>query len=586
MALFKWAFCDFHAGNWHPLTWISHALDFAVWGLNPPGHHLTNNILHAVNTFLVMFLIIKLLETARERTVQAGLSEFLTERTILIAAGVTGLLFGLHPLHVESVAWVSERKDLLCALFFLLSIIQYTNYVRSEGNERASKKPSLYLSNKNYLLALAFFILALLSKPMAVTLPFVLLIVDWYPFNRTTSLGTFRSVLIEKLPFVALSIASSIVTVFAQHDSMTSAAVIPLSTRLLVAVRSLIYYLWNMIWPLNLVPLYPYPKVVSLLSFEYLSAIALVIGITVGCIVIVKKQRVWMTAWGYYVVTLIPVIGIVQVGYQSMADRYTYLPSLGPFLIMGLGAAWILTKMTPVKKGRVIAQFFGTALALFIFVPMTSVTIKQIGIWRNSFVFWDYVIKNETTRNPIPYFNLGVTYEIYGQLDQAMKQYQIAIDLDPYYVQAHNNLGVFYIKQGSLDQAIEQYEIAIRVDPSFAQAHNNLGEAYQTKGFLDRAIEQYMIALGLNSDDYNAHNDLGAAYLEKGLKDQAIEQFMIAVKLKPESPKAHNTLGIVYDRFGLSTQAFEQFQTAVKLDPTNVILRKNLADVYKKIRSR
>ena len=499
IVFFRRAFFDFHSGNWHPLTWISHALDYAFWGLNPLGHHLTNNILHAVNTFLVMFLIIKLLETARERTVQAGLSEFLTERTVLIAAGVTGLLFGLHPLHVESVAWVSERKDLLCALFFLLSIIQYTNYVRSGGNERASTKPSLYLSNKNYLLALAFFILALLSKPMAVTLPFVLLIVDWYPFNRVTSLGTFRSVLIEKLSFVALSIASSIVTVFAQHDSMTSTAVVPLSTRLLVAVKSLIYYLWNMIWPLNLVPLYPYPKVVSLLSFEHLSAIALVIGITVGCIVFVKKQRVWLTAWGYYVVTLIPVIGIVQVGYQSMADRYTYLPSLGPFLIMGLGAAWIFTKMTPVKKGRVIAQSFGITLALFIFVPMTSVTLKQIGIWRNSFVFWDYVIKNETTGNPIPYFNLGVTYEISGQLDQAMKQYQTAIDLDPYYVQARNNLGVSYVKQGSLDQAIEQYEIAIRVDPSFAQAHNNLGEAYLKKGLREQAVEHFRIAVNLET---------------------------------------------------------------------------------------
>src|SRR5512139_1367135 len=203
-AFFKWAFFDFYAGNWHPLTWISHALDYAVWGLSPMGHHLTNNILHAVNTFLVVLLTVRLLEVLKERREAEGAHTFLDDRGISIAGGVTGLLFGLHPLHVESVAWVSERKDLLCALFFLLSIMTYMSYVSDRNN-------------RSYVLSLVFFILALMSKPMAVSLPIVLLILDWYPFERFGSLDTFRKVLIEKIPFIALSFASAVLTVLAQE---------------------------------------------------------------------------------------------------------------------------------------------------------------------------------------------------------------------------------------------------------------------------------------------------------------------------------------------------------------------------------
>ncbi len=273
---FKWAFFDFYAANWHPLTWISHALDYAVWGLNPMGHHLTNNILHAVNTFLVVLLVVRLL-TSRQAVKltsshmssapadppEAGNSRFTIHdsRFALIAAGVTGLLFGLHPIHVESVAWVAERKDLLCALFYLLSIMAYVSY-RS------------YTTNKSYILSLFFFILALLSKPMAVSLPVVLLILDWYPFGRIQSLKTFRDSFVDKIPFIALSIVSSILTVLAQRaeGAVTAIEAIPLSTRMLVASKSLIAYLWKMLMPMHLIPYYPYPNDASLFSLEYLSA--------------------------------------------------------------------------------------------------------------------------------------------------------------------------------------------------------------------------------------------------------------------------------------------------------------------------
>jgi hypothetical protein len=297
--LIRWAFSAFHAGNWHPLTWISHALDYALWGLDPLGHHLTNAILHAVNTFLVVFLIKELLLVSSRTAINAGRSEFLSERTILITAGTTGLLFGLHPLHVESVAWVAERKDLLCALFFLLSIIAYTKYASPLSGETSPEKQSSRSYSGHYLAAFGLFILALLSKPMAVTLPFVLLILDWYPFKRIRSLRTLWTVGIEKLPFIALSLLSSVLTVLAQRagGAIVSMESVPLSTRMLVGVKSLMVYLGKMVWPLNLSPFYPYPIDASPMSWGYLVPIVLVIGITLLCAIMAKKQRLWLSVW-------------------------------------------------------------------------------------------------------------------------------------------------------------------------------------------------------------------------------------------------------------------------------------------------
>src|SRR5208283_3314559 len=257
-AFFKWAFSDFYAANWHPLTWVSHALDYAVWGLNPLGHHLTSNILHAVNTFIVVILVAKLLE-AWHPSRQQNPSPHLSHEGSYIVIALTGLLFGLHPLHVESVAWVSERKDLLCATFFLLSTLAYTKYVSSGGGLR---------NKQYYILVLFLFALALLSKPMAVSLPAVLLILDWHPFNRISSMKSLLSAFLEKLPLIALSLVSSVLTVLAQKagEAIQTFEIIPLASRVLVASQSLLSYLWKMVLPMNLIPYYPYPQHISLFS--------------------------------------------------------------------------------------------------------------------------------------------------------------------------------------------------------------------------------------------------------------------------------------------------------------------------------
>jgi tetratricopeptide (TPR) repeat protein len=432
LTFLKWAFSDFYAANWHPLTWISHALDYSFWGLNPLGHHLTNIVLHALNAFLVAILVMRLLDAFKERPILTGQLSFLSDRAALIAAGVTGLLFGLHPIHVESVAWVAERKDLLCGMFFFLAIIAYIRYATdlNRGVVRGSQR-----FHTSYFITLGFFTLALLSKPMAVSLPVVLLILDWYPFKRIPSPGT-GFVFIEKLPFLALSVLSSILTLLAQRagNAVQSAEFASLATRLVVAGKSLIAYLGKMLLPLNLVPYYPYPQSASLLSLEYLLPVFVVFTITAACLIIAAKHRLCLSAWSYYIATLVPVLGIIQVGGQEMADRYTYIPSLGPFLIVGLaaGLAW----ENVLRRFGAGVKILALISAVLVFVSLSYLTFEQISVWRSDLDLWTYVIA-ENPRIPGAYNNRGMIYGNLGQFDKALADLDHAIALD------QNNASLF-----------------------------------------------------------------------------------------------------------------------------------------------
>ncbi len=570
---FRWAFFDFHAGNWHPLTWISHALDYAVWGLNPLGHHLTNNILHAFNTFVVVLLVAGLLEIAsgKSGTLPNDLRKrpdfsisYLNTRTIFITAAITGLLFGLHPLHVESVAWVSERKDLLCALFFMLSVMMYLRYadsresaVRTEASEinmgdeadtplkRGITPPSppfrlrggrMGLRGKWYSISLVLFILALMSKPMAVTLPVVLLVLDWYPFERIRSLKEFRSAFLEKLPFIALSLASAVLTVLAQRAGGTirSMEFAPFSTRVLIGVKALITYLWKMALPFDLIPFYPYPKDASLLSIEYLSAIVLVSGITIACIVMVKRQKLWLSVWSYYVITLLPVLGIVQVGRQSMADRYTYLPSLGPFLVLGVTAAWVWERVGRLENRGRTARLLTAAVSVIVFVSLSYQTVKQTAIWRNSFVFWSYVIEKEPERVPDAYNNRGSAFYKKGLSDKAIEDFDKAIALDPSYYEAYNNRGTVFLKLGLIDKAIADYDKTISINPGHAAPYVNRGKAYFLMGRYVKSEDDFNKAISLNQDYAVAYLNRGTLFFVTGNISHAISDFQKACELGSE----------------------------------------------------
>jgi len=464
LAMFKWAFSTFRYGNWHPITWISLALDYAIWGLNPLGYHLINITLHATNTFIVALLVAELLHAVKLFTID---DSYFT----LIVVATTSLLFGLHPLHVESVAWVSERKDLLCALFFLLGIMTYMKYLNVTSNEGVQKKLTSRILNKWVLFAFGFFTLALLSKPMAVTLPVVLLILDWYPFKRISNFKSFVSVLFEKAHFIVLAFVSSTLTLLTQSGAVGTP---PLSIRLLVAANSLIVYMYRMIVPLNLIPVYVYSMHKShYYSLEYGFTAVLAITITITCLAAARREKVWLAVCYYYVITLLPVLGIVQVGIQSRADRYTYLPSLGPFLIVGLGVAWVLTRLLNAKKQGIISKiskFVIPAMAIIVMICMSYFTFKQIRIWKNGIVLWSYVIQEEPEKVPIAYVNRGSMFYRVGQLDKAIADFDKAIELNPMYLgvflnwsyraEAYFRRGLIFEKMGRLDRAAADFQEA------------------------------------------------------------------------------------------------------------------------------
>lgn len=552
---FRWAFFSFYVSNWHPLTWMSHAIDYAIWGLNPMGHHLTSIILHGLNTFLVVILVVYLLRAVSGFERVKG---FLSDRRILTTAIITGLLFGLHPLHVESVAWVSERKDVLCAFFFLLSIMSYMSY-------------TTYKTYTNYLLCLGFFILALLSKPMAVTLPAVLLIMDWYPLRRFNGDGRLKPIFIEKIPFFALSLLSAIITILAQGSSIIPLIQIPLSVRVANSFKTLISYLVKMSWPMELIPFYPYPRNIAFLSFEYLLPFMLVIGITTACIAHLRKQRVWMAIWGCYVITLLPVLGIIQVGIQEMADRYTYLPSIGPFLLIGLGVALVLEKLTTSSFNAIKQVILSIVIILIGFI--SYITVKQIQVWKDGITLWNHEFKIVLKR-PHEYYqylheayhNRGAAYLKQGHLDMAIQDFTRALYLGPTLsVYSYISRGVAYVMKGNLEGALRDFGQAISIQPS-VYLYNNRGMVYARLGRFEDAIKDYNQAIYINPDSPALYYNRGNAYAKLECLEDALRDYTHAINMSPvPNSDYYYNRGVVYKRLGYHEEAKKDFMQAEEL---------------------
>jgi len=343
---------------------------------------------------------------------------------------------------------------------------------------------------------------------------------------------------------------SAILTMFAQKagGTMEQMQFIPLSSRLLVAAKSLIAYLWKMMVPLDLIPFYPYPKHISPLSSEYILPMVFVAGITATCLAVMRKNKLWISVWSYYVITMVPVLGIIQVGIQSMADRYTYLPSLGPFLIVGLMAARVYERVTALHRWRVIVPVASLFVSLAMLISMSYATIRQIGIWKDSFALWNYIIEKKPSGVPFAHYNLGVAYVSKGLLDLAIQQFQEALRLKPGYAEVHNNLGVAYASKGLLDLAIQQFQEALRLKPGYADAHYNLAIAYESKGLSDMAIEQYQMVLGLKPGYAEAHFNLGFIYLTNGSIDMARTEFELGLRDKPDDYRARQILNSILSK--------------------------------------
>lgn len=572
---FRWIF-QFHKANWHPLTWLSHAIDYQIWGLNPMGHHLSSIILHSMNTFLVsiltvlLILRVKLSESSFPKT-----NEGLFTRAI-IAGGVTALLFGIHPLHVESVAWVAERKDVLSTFFVLLSLIFYVNYVIRQE----SSKQSLY-----YSASLIFFILALMSKPMAVTLPVILVILDIYPFQRFSfrkGIKEQQGVIIEKIPFFFFSVISTILTIMAQHagGAIKSFEMYPLYNRIAVAIKGLFFYLEKMVFPSKLSPYYPYPKDVSFLSPEYMISIIAVVTISLFCVLSWKRgKKIFSAVWVYYVVTLLPILGIIQIGKQAAADRYTYIPSIGIFLLTGIGISIIIERIKnspyPLMRNKMI---FPIPLVL-LFCLMGALTVKQIEIWKNSIVLWSSVIKRFPD-DAVAYINRANAYLIKGNYRESIKDFDMAIKLNPSYPPAYLNRALAYKRLGKREEALSDLNRVIEINPQYSEGYNNRGLIYRALGDYKSAIKDFSMAIELHSGYSALYFNRAGVYFELGDYKNALKDLDKAIELEPKDIVAYINRCRVHNLAANYQQGIYDCSKAIKMDPRNAEAYRNRGLAY------
>jgi len=568
-----------YASNWHPLTWLSHAIDYSLWGLNPGMHHFTNIILHCMNTLWVFFFTIAILIIARGKKIPVHDDDSpLRLLYFLFAAGLTALFFGIHPIHVESIAWASERKDVLCAFFVIPCYISYLFYASSMGKWR---------KGAFYAFAFLLFLMALLSKPMAITAPVIFLLLDIFPLNRfkihgkSVSLPALAIIFLEKIPFVVMSIMSGLITMNSQANAKVPLNLISLYDRILNALHSVILYIKNIGWPFKLVPYYPFPESIDILAPQYFMSAFFIIAITIFCILMFKKGKTfWFVAWFSYLVALAPVIGIIQVGEQAAADRYAYLPTISIFMLLGIGISQLREKIFIKRNNSVIKGLF-IIILIFICLGMSLISFKQTKVWRNSETLWEYVIKNFPDKISKAHCNLGIVYCEKGSIDQAIIQYKKSIKLDPGSGKTYNNLGMAYLHHGSSKDAITAFETALRLSPELISIHNNLGSAYFQEGMIDKAIMEWNIVLKANPDIAETHNNLGVAYFQKGMMKKAEDEFKKTIKIDPENLGARNSLIVIYLKKGMIKEVIAEYLEIIRQRPRNADIILRVADLYR-----
>ncbi|HEY5973180.1 MAG TPA: tetratricopeptide repeat protein [Geobacteraceae bacterium] len=521
----KWAFTSFDAANWHPLTWLSHMLDIELYGLDPRGHHLTSVVLHVINTAL-LFLLFNRMTGARWQSV-----------------GVAAL-FALHPMHVESVAWVAERKDVLSTLFWMLTLLAYAGYVARPGAAR-------------YLVTLLAFAAGLLAKPMLVTLPFVLLLLDYWPLGRfgtarpasTPGLQTchltektvpaFR-LLLEKLPFLALTVASSIITYYAQNQSgaVNTLEIFPFVPRLENAIISYVSYLGKMFWPHNLAVFYP--LFFPLPQWWVIGALLLLTAISVLVARGARCHPYLLTGWLWYLGTLVPVIGLMQVGGQAIADRYTYVPSIGLFIII----AWGVAELSDNWQYR---QIILAVTATVVFFGLTVKTWQQLTYWQNSYTLFKHAA-SVTDNNFVAQSGIGNSLFEQGRHQEAIRYYSLSLTIKPKQANVQYNLGRALSELGNQDEAAQSFTHAIEISPDYPEAHYQLGLIFAKQGKSEKAIDHFNLVLEKYPSHPDAHYNLGVIYVRLNKRDQALPHFSETLRIMPDHAGAQRGLKICLDQ--------------------------------------
>jgi tetratricopeptide (TPR) repeat protein len=524
-----WAFTTSSLSNWHPLTWLSLMLDHDLYGMNPGGYHWTSLFLHLLAGLALFFALDRM-------TGQPWGSFF-------VAA-----LFLVHPLHVESVAWVAERKDVLSGLFWMLGLLAYSRYVACRTFRR-------------YLAVALFFVLGLLSKPMAVTFPFVLLLLDFWPLRRM-EVGVWKSIgplVVEKIPLFALSVAASAVTFWVQREGEAVASLqnLPLADRLANALVAYGQYLVKTVWPFALCAFYPHPG--SWPLREALLAAGLLLLITALVILTGRRKPCLLTGWLWYLGTLVPVIGIVQVGAQAMADRYTYLPLIGIFIMV----AWAVgeaVRQSPTRRALVGAVGGGVLLLL------VALTQAQVGTWRDSISLFTNALK-ATDGNYQAYTHLGRALTEAGRYGEAIENYRRSLRISPNYMPAYNNMGLALMELGRLDEAMAAFDRALAIKPEDGNVLFNRGEVFVRKGMLAEAVGQYRLAIRKNPYNAHFHNNLGVALTRLGKAEEAIPEYRLVIGLDPGHAGARNNLAMLLAAKGETDEAIRQFREALRLQP-------------------
>lgn len=499
----RWSFVNFYGGYWIPLTWLSFAFDFWIGRLEPWVYHLDNLMLHLANTAMVFLVSHKLLTVIQKHNKEVF------DRPSFVAF-VTALLFGIHPIHVESVAWASERKDLLYCLFSLLSFSNYLSYTSLPQNRRW-----------NYFGCLAFFLLAILSKPMAVSLPFILILLDYWPLKRSP-----RKIWIEKIPFFTASFLSAGVAVLTQFKAGAGwdLSQAPLSFRFTNACHSLLFYLLKMVVPIRLSGFYPI-HLEKTFSLEYLISTLLVLLISLFCFQLHKKRPYLTTAWLYYLLSLAPVLGIVQVGNQAAADRFTYLPSLGPFLLAAAAFVFLLSRWR--------------AVFIFLFVvavPLLSFeSYRQVSVWKNSISLWENVLKIDPHNNLVVHNNLGEAYEEAGRFNDALIQFEDATINGTSFFYAHWGKARTLSEQGRLDESIQEFKMALAINPHYPPLYAGMGMVNDRMKKPKEALEEVQAAIQMDPHYAEAYEDLGTIYEKQRHSEKSAEAFHKAYDLDPDN---------------------------------------------------
>jgi tetratricopeptide (TPR) repeat protein len=571
----QWAFSadsSSVAGHWHPITWLSLMLDYEFFGLNPYGYHLTNLFFHILNAIL-LFLIFHRMTKA-------------IWQSAFVAA-----LFAIHPLHVESVAWVTERKDVLSTFFWMLTMGTYVFYVERKTFSR-------------YFIILVFFMVGLMSKAMLVTLPFVLVLLDYWPLNRfqatqpsSDRLGKWhrvRGLVWEKIPIFILSGVFSFIPILAVKNAHTMNTSLSFIGRFRNAFLSYVIYLWKMIWPSNLAIFYPYPAEIE--KWQILGAVLILIGISAFVLWMRKRFPFLLVGWLWYLGTLLPVIGIIQAGSQAYADRYTYIPLIGLFIIVAFTIPILINNLS---YRRMIINI----VAVILLMGLITATWIQVTHWKNSKVLMEHALAvtsnnyiahdglggdllikgqklqaeqhfNEALRikpnDTIALYALASLYEAEGKKSEAMMLYKKAFQSDPWLAAAYYKLAIFYYRQGNFQEAINCLMEALRIDPGQATVYNTLGNIMDTIGKTDEAIKYYNKALNIKPDFVETHINLGELFFMHDKMEEAKEHFKKAIQIKPNSIEAHFNLAILLLAQRKSEEAVQEFREVIRIDPNNV----------------